>query len=692
MKIQSKLTASFIGIVFLCAAAMSIPTIITTMNSIKTDLQKQAQLEINTIYSNIDLFLTTPEQSINSSQNFICALQNPTRDKIENYFVNEREGKDNYTMFYYATAKSISEGGYLWSDIHWNPPEGWDFVTRSWYQTAVENGTETVFNDPYIDDMSGQPVVTISKAFNKNGEFAGVVGLDLSIGVLNDTLGTLKLSENGHSFIIDKDGKYVTNDDTSKISNSSFYDDYPEFEELRGEESQDDTLFHPDMNGYYYAARKMPGFCGWTLVTFGETSELYTEVSETIIQIVIITIIAVIIAALLGWLVSSRLVKPIKEIGRNLNEIASGNADLTRRIRTTSKDEIGDVARGFNKFVEKLHSIIARINISKDTLNVAGEDLVAGTEDTSSAITQILSNINSIHGQIQAQGGSVTETAGAVNQIASNIQSLERMIDNQSSGVTEASAAVEEMIGNINSVNKSVEMMASEFDTLQNDAQTGSIKQQNVNEKISQIDTDSRSLQEANAAISAIAEQTNLLAMNAAIEAAHAGEAGKGFSVVADEIRKLSETSAVQSRTIGEQLTVIQSSIAEVVKASSESSEAFLSVSNKIKDTDQLVRQIKSAMEEQQEGSKQITSALQMMNDSTMEVKVASSEMSEGNKQILEEIKRLQDSTNVITQSMDEMAADARKINETGASLNDVSAKMKGSIDQIAGQIDQFTV
>ncbi len=430
----------------------------------------------------------------------------------------------------------------------------------------------------------------------------------------------------------------------------------------------------------------------WVVFCMAPHEDFFGSINRMVFVMILAMVLCVVIAALLSMLVVSINIKPLKIVKDSIQDIASGNADLTKRIKVSSEDEVGAVVDGFNQFTAKLHTIIAQIKNSKQMLTEVGDDLGASTEDTGTSIKEILSQISSMSTQIVNQSNSVSQTAGAVNQIASNIESLEHMIESQSAGVTQASAAVEEMIGNIASVNQSVDKMAASFAELQTNAQNGSTKQLDVNERIEQIENQSEMLQEANQAIASIASQTNLLAMNAAIEAAHAGDAGKGFSVVADEIRKLSETSSAQSKTIGQQLNSIKESISSVVSASAESSEAFQSVSNKIKETDELVRQIKSAMQEQQEGSHQITQVLHTMNDSTIEVRNASSEMAAGNKAILQEVRALQDATLTMKENMTQMSNGARKIDETGSALHDISEKMKSSIEDIGTQIDQFHV
>ena len=487
----------------------------------------------------------------------------------------------------------------FWSDMKYGYVVNPDNPDEYWYKMTMYETEEYNFNINYNPSLKSTNL-WVNAVVKENGRPIGIVGTGIP---LTDMIRSM------YDGLDSSVTMYLYNDlleitgalDASILERKlSVVDEMPELRDITNNPS--DFMFHTTKEGEYVLAPI--DLVKWHMVLFKPftAADFFRYGHRSLLASIFAVVIVVV---LLSQIMA--MIKQLTTLNNAVLDLSSGDADLTKRVNITNRTifkVFGTLVESENKFIEKLDSIIGNVKTSEGKLNAVGNNLTESMQNTSSAITQIIANIGSVHGQITQQAHSVQETAGAVNEIASNIESLEHMIRRQSDGVTQASTAVEQMVGNIQSVNHSVEKMSDSFAQLEKGALAGQEKQQIVNEKIQQIEEKSKMLQEANAAISAIAEQTNLLAMNAAIEAAHAGEAGKGFAVVADEIRKLSETSTAQSKTIGEQLNSIQDSIVEVVSESRESSQAFTVVSDEIGQTNQLVREIKVAMDEQNEGSK----------------------------------------------------------------------------------------
>jgi methyl-accepting chemotaxis protein len=302
------------------------------------------------------------------------------------------------------------------------------------------------------------------------------------------------------------------------------------------------------------------------------TAEIQQALSSAmrmlVLQIVVIDVVILVALSFgLNWIVLT----PLRRIGEALNNIAEGEADLTRRLDATRRDEFGEVARGFNMFAGRLQELIGHVREAADNLSGASRQV--------SATAQALSQSSS------AQAVSVEEATSSIGQMAASIAQ-----NSENARVTDgiASTAAEEALAGGEAVTSTVDAMKS------------------IADKIGIIDE--------------IAYQTNLLALNAAIEAARAGQHGRGFAVVAAEVRKLAERSQVAAQEIG-------STAKASVKLAEHAGTLLTQVVPSIQKTSNLVGEISLASREQSTGVAQINSAMSQLNQATQQNASAAEEM-----------------------------------------------------------------
>jgi methyl-accepting chemotaxis protein len=373
-----------------------------------------------------------------------------------------------------------------------------------------------------------------------------------------------------------------------------------------------------------------------------------------------------------------------------INDLSSGEADLTYRLPETGGDEFQDLSAGVNKFIAMLQQMIKDLgNKTSDVKNVV-EELGTSSQETASATAQIMANIESVKNQSANQ---VTAVQNANAVIASSDDSMKKLKENiaaQTSDITKSSAAIEEMISNIHAVTGSTEKMSASFTDLEKLIKEGAENVKACSEVIKQVEAKSLVLADANNTIKSISSQTNLLAMNAMIESAHAGDAGKGFAVVADEIRKLAENSSEQAKAIEENIKDITSLINEGGKLSDLSQVSFDNIDSQVNIVDPLVSQISNAMEEQASGSSQILDALVSMKDESVLVDDSSSNLSDGFEKINLDMEQVNQISSTVMGSMDEMAAGSKQISEATQIVSDLALKTKDSMDSIDDILGKF--
>ncbi|MCA1000176.1 methyl-accepting chemotaxis protein [Bacillus thuringiensis] len=255
-------------------------------------------------------------------------------------------------------------------------------------------------------------------------------------------------------------------------------------------------------------------------------------------------VICIVVAIILAWWFSGKLVKPIQQIDTKLKELASQEGDLTARLQVNSNDEIGAIAASFNKMLENLQHIINRVQKTSVEVQTASENMLEKTNTSREATIRVQSSMSNLNASIQSQTSSMEESSTAMDDMAVSVQ---RIAESASSVAELAVATSEHASDGSTVIQKSVSQMTTIHEAVNA-----------TSEVVERLITHTKYIDTAVQSISNIAEQTNLLALNASIEAARAGEQGKGFAVVADEVRKLAEQSKTAATDINQLLHQIQ--------------------------------------------------------------------------------------------------------------------------------------
>ena len=430
----------------------------------------------------------------------------------------------------------------------------------------------------------------------------------------------------------------------------------------------------------------------WTVVASVETSEIHQISDKLQTASLIGGFVIAIILMVLELVIIRIIIGKFASIKKNIDDLNTGDKDLTKRLEIFHNNEISQVKKSVNIFVNTVHETVREIGNANGELKETFSNVKAQLSETKNQMDNISSEIQTATATLEAEDKSVMDTSELVAQISSNIGTLNQMIDSQVEAITQASAGIEQMIGNIQSITSSVDKMAGEFTELNAATAEGIEKNRIVNELLETVLAQSQSLVDTNQIISSISSQTNLLSMNAMIESAHAGEAGKGFAVVAEEIRKLADTSASQSKNIGQNLKKIAENIRKVVESANASKESFEHVMERTNNTSSLVETIRSAMEEQNEGSKQILEVLSAMNTTSNDVHTSSKEIEAGTNEILNSIASLKESSKNMSESFSKIVQTTETTKETTEHLNQLSGKMGDAVNNISEKIGEFKV
>jgi len=244
----------------------------------------------------------------------------------------------------------------------------------------------------------------------------------------------------------------------------------------------------------------------------------------------LLTVGLALVTVLFGIVVMKSITTPLHDLVRMLKDIAEGEGDLTRRLPEGNRDETGEVAQWFNRFIANIHSIISQASNTTVQVSTASSQLHSTAEQIATAAEEVASQ--------SATVATASEEMSATSNDISRNCTMASDIANRASEMAHGGASV---------VQETISGMKNIADKVQESANT-----------VAALGARSDQIGAIVGTIEDIADQTNLLALNAAIEAARAGEMGRGFAVVADEVRALAERTTRATREIGEMIKAIQ--------------------------------------------------------------------------------------------------------------------------------------
>lgn len=639
--IKGKLTVNVIGIVVVSILLTTAGIAAVAGKRMIQDQTQALQLNADKYAEEINTWIENEKMLAGGAADSIEAGGKTDREFIQSVMDTHAAGREELLNLYCGTKDSE----FIQSNREAEIPEGYDPVERGWYKQAAEEGT-VIVTDPYWDVLTNQMCTTVAAPIYIDGELAGVIGLDVTLGTVTDLTGSISYEEGVYGFLVDSSGQYVAHKnkkyEPTEETTVLVTDKMPALKGMiEGTDSGVKKLTDYDGSVCYFAVSGIKGsnwMLGVVVPAANVTGSLVTMIIVAIvIAFVIIVFVAVFMAGLIG-----KMLAPVQMLKQFASGDFSENAVSEKAIPKEYKNETEQIQTATTEVRQQIREII--LNTKQEAGNIS--TIAESTSTKMTILNHDISGISGLAGQVMEQ---TNQAMGLAERIQNNGQELGTAIENVAGKAGEAVEQSSDIMERARRQHAVSKQSAEEAVVLYQETRGDLEKAITDSQRVQEIDT----LTEEILAISA---QTNLLALNASIEAARAGEAGKGFAVVAEEIRQLADN----SRQAVDKIRQVTGSVIQNVAFLSESSEKLLEFMN-------------GKVMEDYRGMTELAEAYQkdagFYNDISSGLGASSEEMSASMAEINESIAAITELVGVIAQSMQSMEQSAEDSNENSEAV-----------------------